>query len=134
MSMVPRSRDLYVQGLGFPPRVGADGRLVWTGGEDNVRESIRLILMTEPGERVMREEFGCGLRRFLFEPNTVTTRQLIGDQISQAIGRWEPRVAVQEVAVEPIDEDPRVVAVTISFRLVATQVLGRIGITLQLEG
>lgn len=134
MSMVPRSRDLYGQGLGFPPRVGADGRLVWTGGEDNVRESIRLILMTEPGERVMREEFGCGLRRFLFEPNTVTTRQLIGDQISQAIGRWEPRVAVQEVAVEPIDEDPRVVAVTISFRLVATQVLGRIGITLQLEG
>jgi uncharacterized protein len=132
--MVTRSRDLYGQGLGFPPHVGADGRLFWSSGEDNVRESIRLILMTEPGERVMREEFGCGLRRFLFEPNTVTTRQLIGDQISQAIGRWEPRVAVQEVAVEPIDGDPRVVAVTIAFRLVATQALGRIGITLQLEG
>ncbi len=47
--MVLRERDLFGQGLGFPPRVGADGRLVWSGGEDNVRESIRIILLTEPG-------------------------------------------------------------------------------------
>ncbi|MEI2692765.1 MAG: GPW/gp25 family protein [Anaerolineae bacterium] len=40
----------------------------------------------------MRETFGCGLRRFLFEPNTVTTRQLIKERIADAIGRWEPRV------------------------------------------
>ena len=132
--MVLRERDLFGQGLGFPPRVGADGRLVWSGGEDNVRESIRVILLTEPGERLMREEFGCGLRRYLFEPNTVTTRQLIGERITQAIGRWEPRVAVQEVTVEPDSDDQRVVAVTIVFRLVATQATGRLGLSLQLEG
>jgi uncharacterized protein len=132
--MVTRARDLFGQGLGFPPRVGADGRLVWSGGEDNVRESIRVILLTEPGERLMREEFGCGLRRYLFEPNTVTTRQLIGERITQAIGRWEPRVAVQEVTVEPDSDDQRVVAVTIVFRLVATQATGRLGLSLQLEG
>lgn len=132
--MVTRARDLFGQGLGFPPRVGADGRLVWSAGEDNVRESIRIILLTEPGERIMREEFGCGLRRYLFEPNTVTTRQLIGERITQAIGRWEPRVAVQEVTVEPDEDDPRVVAVTIVFRLVATQAVGRLGLSLQLEG
>jgi phage baseplate assembly protein W len=132
--MVTRARDLFGQGLGFPPRVGADGRLVWSAGEDNVRESIRIILLTEPGERIMRAEFGCGLRRYLFEPNTVTTRQLIGERITQAIGRWEPRVAVQEVTVEPDEDDPRVVAVTIVFRLVATQAVGRLGLSLQLEG
>ena len=85
-----RRPNLFGQGLSFPPRVGADGRLAWSEGEDNVRESIRVILLTEPGERVMRENFGCGLRKFLFEPNTVTTRQLIRERVIRAIGRWEP--------------------------------------------
>ena len=53
--MATRTRDLFGQGLGFPPRIGADGRLVWSSGEDNVRESIQIILLTEPGERLMRE-------------------------------------------------------------------------------
>lgn len=128
-----RRQNLFGQGLGFPPRVGADGRLSWSEGEANVRESIRLILLTEPGERLMREEFGCGLRRFLFEPNTVTTRQLIRERITKAIGRWEPRVTVDEVAVEPDAGNPRLVSVNILFRLVATQAIGRMGLTLQLE-
>jgi len=126
--------SLFGQGLGFPPRVGADGRLVWSAGEDNVRESIRLILLTEPGERLLREEFGCGLRQFLFEPNTVTTRALIRDRITQAIGRWEPRVALEAVEVEADANNARLVAVTILFRLVATQALGRMSLGLQLEG
>jgi hypothetical protein len=125
---------MFGQGLGFPPRVDADGRLTWSVGEENVRESIRLILLTEPGERLMREEFGCGLRRFLFEPNTVTTRQLIRERITQAIGRWEPRVALEAVEIEADSENPRLVAITILFRLVATQALERLGLSLQLEG
>lgn len=130
--MSPKS--MFGQGLGFPPRVDADGRLTWSVGEENVRESIRLILLTEPGERLMREEFGCGLRRFLFEPNTVTTRQLIRERITQAIGRWEPRVALEAVEIEADSENPRLVAITILFRLVATQALERLGLSLQLEG
>jgi len=129
-----RKQNIFGQGLGFPPRVGADGRLVWSEGENNVREAIRIMLMTEPGERLMREEFGGGLRQFLFEPNTVTTRQLIAERITQAIDRWEPRVSVEETRVEPDAQDARRVSVTIMFRLVATQALGRLGMTLQLEG
>jgi phage baseplate assembly protein W len=113
--------------------VGADGRLAWAVGEENVRDSIRVILLTEPGERLMREEFGCGLRQFLFEPNTVTTRQLIQERIIQVIGRWEPRVVLEDVTVEEDPDDPRLVAITIVFRLVATRELGRLGLTLQLE-
>jgi len=128
-----RKRNLFGSGLSFPPRVGADGRLAWSEGEENVREAIHLILLTEPGERLMREEFGGGLRQFLFEPNTVTTRQLISERIKRAIQVWEPRVAVEDVKVEAT-EDPRLVAVTVSFKLVATQARGRLGLTLQLEG
>lgn len=132
--MSTRSVDLFGQGPGFPPRVDANGRLAWSRGEDNVRESIRIILLTEPGERILREEFGCGLRRYLFEPNTVTTRQLIRDRIVQAIGRWEPRVTLQDVMVEADASDATMVNITILFRLVVTQAVGRMGITLQLEG
>src|SRR5215207_2630724 len=126
-----RRRNIFGQGLGFPPRVGADGRLAWSEGEENVRESIRVILLTEPGERLMREEFGCGLRRFLFEPNTVTTRALIRESVINAIKAREPRVAVEAVTVEADSEDARLVAVEIHFRLVATQAAGRLGLTLQ---
>ena len=129
-----RRQNIFGQGLSFPPRVGADGRLAWSEGEDNVRESIRVLLLTEPAERLMRPEFGCGLRRFLFEPNTVTTRTLIREAVTNAIKVWEPRVAVEGVTVEPDAEDPRLVAVEIRFRLVATQALGGLSVTLQLEG
>jgi len=129
-----RNLNIYGQGLSFPPRVDADGRLAWSVGDENVRESLRLILLTEPGERLMREEFGSGLRQFLFEPNTVTTRTLIRERIVRAIGRWEPRVQLDEVAVEAEPADSRVIHVTILYRLVATQTAGRIGMSLQLEG
>jgi phage baseplate assembly protein W len=129
-----RRQNIFGQGLSFPPRVGADGRLAWSEGEENVRESIRVILLTEPGERLMRDEFGCGLRRFLFEPNTVTTRTLIREAVTNAIKAREPRVAVEEVTVESDAAEPRLVAVEIRFRLVATQAIGRVGLTLQLEG
>lgn len=129
-----RRQNIFGQGLSFPPRVGADGRLAWSEGEENVRESIRVILLTEPAERLMREEFGCGLRRFLFEPNTVTTRTLIREAVTNAIRAREPRVRVEQVTVEADPRDPRLVAVEIHFRLVATQAVGSLGVTLQLEG
>ncbi len=131
--MTAPARDLFGEGLAFPPRVGGDGRLAWSSGEENVRESIRIILMTEPGERLLRDDFGCGLRQFLFEPHTPTTRELIRERITQALERWEPRVVVDSVAVDPGD-DPRVVAVNVLFRLVATQAAGRLAMTLHLEG
>ena len=125
-------RSIYGEGLAFPPRVDENGRLAWARGEQNVRESVRLILMTEPGERVMREDFGCGLRQFLYEPNTVATRQLIRERIVRAISRWEPRVALEEVSVTADPSEPRLVAIAIHFRLVATQAAESIDLTLQL--
>jgi hypothetical protein len=122
------------QGLSFPPRVGPDGRLAWSSGEDNIRDLIRVILMTEAGERIMREEFGCGLRQYLFEPNTATTRQRIQEGVTQAIARWEPRVLVDDVTVDPDDNDARRVNIIIQFRLVATQAAGSLGLALQLQG
>ena len=129
-----RKQNLFGQGLGFPPRVGADGRLVWSAGEEQVREAIRLVLLTEPGERLMREEFGGGLRRFLFEPNTVTTRHLIETEIGRALRRWEPRIAVDSVAVVPDPADPQAAIATVTYRLVASQTVERVSVAVALGG
>jgi uncharacterized protein len=126
--------NILGQGLSFPPRVGPDGRLAWSAGEDNVRELIRVLLMTEVGERIMRENFGCGLRQYLFEPNVAITRQRIQSRIQQAIALWEPRVSVDDVTVDPDGNDPRRVNVNVQFRLVATQGAGSVNFTLQLQG
>jgi len=134
MQMAGLTPDPLGQGLSFPPRVGADGRLAWSVGEDNVRESIRVILMTEVGERLMREEFGCGLRQYLFEPNNVATRQRIQDSIVNSITRWESRVSLDAVTVDPDDNDPRRVNIVVLFRLIATQSASRISFNLQLQG
>jgi uncharacterized protein len=124
--------QLFGRGIGFPPRVGADGRIAWSEGEANVRESIRIILLTEMRERLRLPQFGGGLGRFLFEPNTVTTRQRIQDRIVRALAEWEPRVQVEAVAVDPDPTDPQAALVTISYRLVATQTRERVSLSVAL--
>lgn len=122
------SRHVYGKGMAFPPRVGADGRLAWSEGEANVREAMRIILMTEPGERLRLPEFGAGLSRFLFEPNIVATHTQMQQRIADALQRWEPRVQVQEVAVVADSIDPQAAIATITYRLVATQALERVAL------
>jgi phage baseplate assembly protein W len=111
---------LFGKGLGFPPHIGPDGRVAWSAGTQNIREAIRIILQTELRERLKLPEFGCGLKMFLFMPNNVSTHSLIQERITQALGRWEPRILVESVIVEkdPMDEEAAVI--TINYKLVAT--------------
>ncbi|MDH3299300.1 MAG: GPW/gp25 family protein [Acidimicrobiia bacterium] len=83
-------------------------------GSRKVRESIELILMTEPGERVMRPDFGCGLRRFLMEPNTVATRSRLERTVTRALELFEPRINLLDVRAIPGDE-PSLVNLSIRF-------------------
>ena len=123
---------IFGRGMAFPPRI-VDGRVAWSAGEANVRESIRIILMTEQRERLRLAEFGGGLGRFLFEPNTVATRCRIQEQIKAALARWEPRIAVESVEVDPDPADERQAAIaTITYRLVATQARERVSLKVTL--
>ena len=126
--------DLYGRSLGFPPRIGANGQLSWSAGEDNVRESVAIILRTRPGERLMLPEFGCDLERYLFEPNTTGTMRLIQEEVKRALNRWEPRIRLDDIRVESRIIDTRVlVDITIFYTLVATQAREKVGLTLALQ-
>ena len=125
---------IFGRGISFPPRVGPDGRVAWSVGEQNIREAIRVILLTELRERLRLPEFGGSLSQFLFEPNTVTTRHLIQERITQALTQWEPRIRVETVQVEPDPSDPQAAIATITYRLVATQQRERVGLSVSLAG
>ena len=129
-----KSGQIFGRGISFPPRVGPDGRVAWSEGEENIREAVRVVLLTEQRERVRLPNFGGSLARFLFEPNTVTTRQLIADRIGKELAQWEPRIAVESVSVEPDPEDAQAAVATIRYRLVATRALETLSLGVSLTG
>lgn len=125
---------LLGRSLAWPLTVTPDGKLARSSGEDNIRENVRLILATNRGERVGVPEFGAGLEQFLFEPNTITTHQLIRGRIEQSLARWEPRIRVSQVEVDVLPDDPFAARATITYSLVATGRQERVGLTLTLGG
>ncbi len=128
------NRSIFGQCMAFPPRVGPDGRMAWSVGETNVHESIRIILSTEPGERLRLPAFGAGLRRFLFEPNTLATHTLIKQAIGEALKRWEPRIQLESVEVAADSQDTESAIATLTYRLVATQVQERLSVAVSVQG
>lgn len=110
----------FGKSLAFPPRVGTGGRMLWSEGEDNIRESIAIVLKTMPRERVQLPGFGANLGGYLFEPNTAGTHARIARDIEVALGQWEPRIALDDVAVTADPADAGNAIAAIRYRLVAT--------------
>ncbi len=111
--------DLLGRGIGLPLAPDTVGRVPTAEGAEKVRQSILIILDTEPGERVMLPDFGCGLRRFLMQPNNAATRADIERTVSDALRRWEPRITGVEVEATRGD-DPAMVIVTLRYAHVVT--------------
>src|SRR5688572_26392419 len=107
--------DRLGRGWAFPVRPNRETRnLELTAGREKVRQSIFLILDTDPGERIMRPTFGCGLRRYLMKPNTAATRELIRREVESALTAFESRIRLTEVRVDPGDE-PALVLIGIGY-------------------
>jgi phage baseplate assembly protein W len=132
--MIQDETTLVGRGISFPPRIGPDGRIAWSSGAANVNDSIRVILLTEPGERLLLAGFGGGLGSLLFEPNNAATHRLIEERITQALHRWEPRIDVDSVTVEAVPDDPQAAVATVIYHLVATRTGGRVDLTVRLAG
>lgn len=67
--------------------------------EENVKQNLKGLFLTSPGERIMDPEFGVGLRRFLFEQNISSSRAKLENRISDQIERYMPFVIVEELQV-----------------------------------
>jgi phage baseplate assembly protein W len=73
-------------------------------GETLIKNNLKQLLNTEPGERVLLPDFGCGLRKFLFQPLDSNTKEQIKDQIITSITKYLPSVLIEEINVEEVAE------------------------------
>ena len=92
--------EVLGRGVSFPLSVDTQGRIAIAGGPEKVRQSVLLILGTEPGDRLMRSDFGCHVRNLVFEPNSVSIARRAEFQVREALLRWEPRIDVESVSVD----------------------------------
>lgn len=108
------------RGFRFPlrPRGGFDG----VEDTDAVAQSLRSILMTQPGERIGRPTYGAGLVSFLFAPNTLATRTRIQLAVTEAIRRDEPRAVLLAVEVLPAAGEPVRIDVVVRYVVIGQNV------------
>lgn len=114
----------------FPYHFDGRGRTTQTDDADHIRDLIEQVLLTAPGERVMRPDFGSGLLQLVFEPNSVpvaaTTQTLVQASLQQHLAHL---IAVQQVQVE---NDDGALRVTIAYRVLRDDTSQQI--TIQLPG
>jgi uncharacterized protein len=108
------------RGFTFPMGVDHTGSIALTSGPEDLDRSIRVVLATAPGERVMRPEFGCRIWDLLFEPVNANTLGLMAQAVREAIAQWEPRVELEDVAVLPDDNDSALVLILVDFKVRTT--------------
>ncbi len=107
-----------------------NGQLLYPKLDRSVRESIRILLLTRPGERLMRPLFGAGLDNFRDESNTLATRRRIQTAILETLSTYEPRITVDRVDVDSVINAPGEIHVQIHYRLLRTGQSQQIGATL----
>lgn len=121
MAGVIKSKPKAFLGVGwnFPLRPSA-GRLRWVSYDERVEQAIAIVLLTGKGERVMLPEFGAGLRRFVFEPNSPVTHRALELEVRKALTDWEPRIDVKRVTASASPDQSNLVLLEIDFVVRAT--------------
>ena len=105
-----------ILGLAFPMRLdGVGGYASQNENLHSLRDGLIQLIMTSPGERVFRPDFGTNVRSMLFEPINETMVTNMKNDILTAIGKYEPRVIIKSLDIIPIYEDNKVY-----IRLLAT--------------
>lgn len=106
-------KEFLGRGWRFP--VGASrvtGKVEESACEDSIAESIKIILGTSRGERLMRPDFGCGLKSYTFAEMNYTTLSEIEGDVKNALVMWEPRITDVDVSCH---NDGAVLYVSVSY-------------------
>jgi len=92
------------KGWSFPPLFSlAQKGVVMAADEEDIHQSLQILLSTAVGERVMQPKYGCNLNDLLFEPLNTTVRTYIRGLVKKAILIYEPRIQLNDVAIEMLD-------------------------------
>lgn len=126
MTASNNNADFLGSGWVFPLRAdfanedSDNPQIALSSGEANIEESIRIILSTSQGERVMRPNFGCGLNRLIFAPINASTVGQITYHIRTALTEWEPRIDNIGVEVSLDSEEESRININVSYTVRST--------------
>lgn len=126
--------DIIGTGWRFPLRPDPRGRLSYTTGRENIEQSLKILLLTNQRERVMRAAFGTTAREQLFAPGSERALRLLEKAVSDAIRDFEPRVEVLNLAAEADPRDPTHVNLEIEYQIRSTYVRGALVFPFYVEG
>lgn len=115
--MSDAAADFIGRGISFPMRVDQSGAISLTAGADDIDASLRMVLITAPGERLMRPKFGCRIWDLLFEPVNANTIGLMAEAVRDAVSQWEPRVTLDDVEIDPDPRDHSRVLINLKYRV-----------------
>lgn len=115
-----KSKDMLGTGWSFPLRVDGRGGIGLSQHDNDIVESIRIILGTAKGERRMRPDFGCDVHTLIFAPNNASTWGLAVNYVEEALGWWEPRIEVTDIEAYPDPEDSSRLLIDIKYVIRAT--------------
>ena|SRR5436190_1310900 len=104
-------------GWRFPILPDLAGGLAYASGDENVEQSLKILLLTALGERVMRPDFGSKAGTLVFAPGSVQNLGLLETTIRDAVRDWEPRIDLEEVRAEPDLDDETQITVHIGYRV-----------------
>ena len=113
-------RDFLGKGLRFPVSINLNGGVSSSALEENVRQSIFIILGTAPGERIKRPDFGCRIHDLMFAPNNEMTAARAEIYCEEAIYKFEPRVAHVAVRAVPHPSQPNVLDLKVEYVISTT--------------
>jgi phage baseplate assembly protein W len=125
--------DFYGRGAAHPLALTPTGGIREATGIARIEQSVRIILGTQHGERVMRPDFGANLRSLAFAANTPGTANLARHLVESALARWEPRIEVLEVDVADAVAGSTLL-ITVLYRLVGAADVHSLVEPLSLEG
>ncbi|MES3518350.1 MAG: GPW/gp25 family protein [Natronomonas sp.] len=112
-------------GTGWKHPVTTDhrGDIETSDAEADIRESIKIILGTAKGERVMRPEFGCDIHDHVYSAASPATLNLVESSVREALVRWEPRIDIEDVNARTASDDPNRILIEIEYYVRTTNSL-----------
>ncbi|MDW7693775.1 GPW/gp25 family protein [Flammeovirgaceae bacterium SG7u.111] len=108
------------RGWAFPPSFDPDSGAEMVANEEDIQQSLTILLSTSLRERVMQPEYGCDLNEFVFEPVNSSLRTYIADLVRNAILFHEPRIEVEKVRLYPGQELEGVIMISVDYQVRAT--------------
>ncbi len=117
--------DILGKGFAFPLQTNSVGGIKASEQRQKIEESIRIILGTQHGERLMRPTFGANLKRLAFAPNTAATANLAHFYVEDALRTWEPRVLIEELTIQNDNASARLL-INIRYRIKSTNEQGNL--------